>query len=367
MPTTSSPHPRPARAVARLAVTLAAAALGMVGLVPPATARPARPTSPVQATPTTTAPTTTAPAPTETDEPAGSGPAWAVEPSSATGPTGRSAFLYDVKPGQVVDDVLGISNLADEAQTFRVYGSDAFSTADGAFALVRGDQRSTDVGRWLRFGAATYTIPPHSRLDLPFKIQVPAGATPGDHAGGAVAAVLEKGKPRKGQQVDIDRRVAARMYVRVQGPLRPELTVDRVQVRWRNPANALAGSRMRVTYRIRNTGNTRLTGTAKVRTAGLFGLGGASAETTSLPDLLPGAALIRTATIAGVRPTVQLSTTVEVVPEPVGGVTGTAPETVTRTQTRWAMPWTLVALAVVLVGAWRLRRRVRRRRPATTG
>jgi hypothetical protein len=286
------------------------------------------------------------------------GPSWAVEPSTATGPTGRAAFLYDVEPGQVVDDVLGLSNLADEPQTFRVYGSDAFSTGDGSFALLRGDQTSKDVGRWVRFDADRYTVPPHSRLDLPFKIHVPANATPGDHAGGAVAAVLEPGKDRKGQRVDIDRRVAARIYLRVQGPLRPSVAVDQVRIRYENPINAVAGAPMVVTYRVRNTGNARLTGTASVSVAGPGGLGSKSAKRTSLPELLPGASLVRTATITGVRPLIRLTAEVEVVPEPVGGVTGTPPTTIARTQVVWAVPWLALGVIAAIVVAWRVRRRV---------
>jgi hypothetical protein len=295
----------------------------------------------------------------------GTGLEWAVEPSSATGPTGRVAFIHDVEPGEVVDDVLGISNLADEPQTFRVYGSDAFSTADGGFALLRGDQRSEEVGKWLEFGAKTYTVPPHSRLDLPFKIRVPANATPGDHAGGAVAAVLERGDDTTGQRVDIDRRVAARLYLRVAGPLEPELTVDRVRISYDNPRNAIAGAPMRVRYRIRNTGNTRVTGTATVSVSGIAGLGERSARPAGLPELLPGASVERSVRIAGVRPFVRLTAKVTVAPEPVGGAIGKVPVTVTRTQSVWAMPWLVIALLVIGVGTWRIRRRLRGRRTGT--
>ena len=118
---------------------------------------------------------------------------------------------------------------------------------------------------------------------------------------------------------------------------------------------------MVVRYRIRNTGNTRLSGTARVSAAGIGGLLRASAPRSSLPELLPGSTITRTATIDGVRPTVRVNAEVEIAPEPVGGVTGEAPLTVAATQSTWAMPWALLLLIVVALVAWRVIRR--RRRP----
>jgi hypothetical protein len=287
-------------------------------------------------------------------------PSWAVEPSSAEGPSGRSAFVHDASPGEVIDDVVGISNLSDEPQTFRVYGTDAFSTADGGFALLRRDQRPVDVGRWVDFGASTYTVPPRSRLDLPFKIRVPAAATPGDHAGGVVAAVLERGEQSAGQRVDVDRRVAVRLYLRVAGPLRPAISIDQIRVAYDAPLFGVTTAPVTITYRIRNTGNTRLAGTERASVAGPFGVGRRTARPQGLPELLPGATIIRTLRVSGVRPLVRLRAEVQVDLEPAGGVTGQAPATVERSTTWWAVPWAPTgAIAILAIFTWRRRRLAR--------
>lgn len=338
-------------------IVIAAALLAALGVAGPSTAAPIRAGEDGTATSTSTV---TSPSAGEAGD-----LRWAVEPSTATGPTGRVAFVHDVQPGQIVDEVLGISNLAEEPQTFRVYGSDAFSTPDGSFALLRGDQASKDVGSWVGFGADTYTVPGNSRLDLPFKIRVPANATPGDHVGGAVAAVLDEGEPEDGQRVDIDRRVAARIYLRVSGPLDPEVTIERVSLDYDAPLNAISGAPARVTYRIRNSGNTRITGTVRVGVTGWLGIG-ASARPSSLPELLPGATIARTVVVDDVRPAVRLTAEVTVVPEDGAGPTGPAPERISRSASTWAIPWSLVAVAALGAAAWWRRRRRRSRRTRST-
>jgi hypothetical protein len=116
---------------------------------------------------------------------------------------------------------------------------------------------------------------------------------------------------------------------------------------------------MTVTYLLRNTGNLRVTGTARVRVAGPFGWRLAGTGDAEVPELLPGSTLSVTETISGLAPAGRLTAAVEV--EAVT-VDGPLPP-VTRTAGVWALPWLLLA-AVLAVAAWSGYRWWRRRRSA---
>jgi hypothetical protein len=269
-----------------------------------------------------------------------------VQPSSQDGPGGRDYFVYTLRPGQVFGDIVGISNLSDETLTFAVYPTDAYNTPDAGFALLREEERPVDVGTWVELGATQYTLDPGERVDIPFSLTVPADATPGDHAGAIVAQVVPEAgadQPDQGIGFDVRLRIGARIYVRVDGPLSPSLTIERFGVEYVTPLNPLGTNSVRVTYVVANTGNTRLQPTASLEIAGLFGLGSTQAPLREIPELLPGSSLEIAEIIRDVRPLGRLTATLRL-QAPLDGVD------VERSVSTWTIPWLLVV-------AWRCSRR----------
>ena len=285
---------------------------------------------------------------------------WSVQPSTAKGPDGRDYFLRRAGPGEQLTDHVGITNLTKRPLTFTVYGTDAFTTADGAFGLLPAAQAPTDVGSWITLARSSYTVPANTRLDVPFRLSVPANATPGDHAGGIIASVAAAQTDAKGQRVLVDRRIAARVYLTVSGATAPTLTIDTVRLEYTQSANPTDGGAMTVSYRVRNTGNLRLSGAGAVRVTGPFGWELARTDPLPIPELLPGSSLTVTERIVGVQPTVRLAAQVSV--EPATFDRKLPP--VSRTTGVWAWPWALVAAIGLALGylAFRLIRRVRSRR-----
>ncbi|MFG1888813.1 WxL protein peptidoglycan domain-containing protein [Micromonospora sp. NPDC049051] len=304
-------------------------------------------------------------APAPASGPATPGPAatrWAVQPSGPDGPTGRNYFIYDLAPGATLTDHLGVTNLSDRPLTFQVYGTDAYTTADGAFALLPADRAATDVGSWIRFDRRAWTVAPGRRADIPFRLSVPANATPGDHAGGVIAAIAQARTTADGQQVRVDQRLAARVYLRVNGDVRPAVAVESVSVSYDNPINPAGGGDAVVTYRVRNTGNVRVAGTGAVAVEGPFGWRLARTAPVDLPELLPGGAFTVTERVTGVPPALLLTAEIDLAPTTVD----TALPPVRRAASTWAPPWLLLAALAVLAG-WltvRLRRRARAARTA---
>ncbi|MDG4775083.1 DUF916 domain-containing protein [Solwaraspora sp. WMMD792] len=304
-------------------------------------------------------------------QPAGPAPAdavtWAVQPSSVDGPTGRNYFVYDLAPGAEITDHVAVRNLGDQDRTFTVYGTDGFLTDDGAFALLPADEPATDVGTWIHFDQREYAVPAGERLDIPFRLTVPANATPGDHAGGVIGSIAQLRTDASGQQVNVDQRVAARVYLRVDGPVRPAVNVESMSISYDDPVNPLGDGDVEVTYQVRNTGNIRVGGTGAVLLDGPLGWELARTDPVDLPELLPGSTFTVTERITGVPPALRLTATVDLAPTTVDE----ALPPVTRTAGVWAPPWLLLAAIAVLAGwfgvrRWRTRRTVSGTAPTST-
>ena len=290
---------------------------------------------------------------------------WSLTPTGTNPnePGSRPAFTYTLAPGAAVRDSLTVWNYSDVQLTFHVYAADAFNTAADGFDLAAADQRPTDVGAWIRIEQNYVTLPAHSKVSLAFVVHVPANATPGDHAGGIVAASVTGARDQQGKHVVLDRRVGSRVYLRVSGPVHPALVVEHLSTTYHSSANPLGGS-VDVTYTVRNAGNVRLGTQQLVVLRDVFGKVGNRAL-PELAELLPGAAITTKAHFDGVSATIRLSGTVTLTPfvpreAPSARSTGSLSPT-TATAHTWAIPWSLLIALLLLSGLIAL---FRRRRPA---
>jgi hypothetical protein len=303
----------------------------------------------------------------------GSRTTWTLEPASPEGADGRVSFRHELDPGAEVAEHVTLTNFSDHAATFEVYAGDGVVTADGQFDLPPAGVTPDDAGGWIVLGDPTGALGEPGtaqRLDLaagdavtlPVLVRVPPDATPGDHPAGIVAA-LTTATP---DGVTMDSRVGVRLHLRVTGDLAPALAVDVVSARYTPSWNPFGRGTLRVEYAVANAGNVRLGATGTVTAAGPFGLDRASAAGPDVREVLPGAG-VEAGTAVDAWPLGRLSGSVAVVPVVVGSDEVPAVPVVAEAAFGvWAVPWSQLALVLLLAGAVPGARRVVRWRREST-
>ena len=355
------------RAVRTGAVVLCALALGAT-LVDTAAAQ--SPTTTTTPTPTTTAPGSTSSVTDGSAPAAGSIPvSWSVHPApggeAAAGGV-RPNFVLEGAPGDTLTDALVVENTSDVNLVLGVYASDAFNTPSGGTDLLAGDSDAVDLGSWTTPDTTSITVPAGGSVTVPFTIEIPDDASPGDHTGGIVTSLRLTEPDADGNRVTVERRLGTRIYLRVDGGVEPELTFTDLTVEHHGGWNPFAPGSIEVTYTVENTGNVRLRATRLVRVEP--GVGGTvTAEAADMPELLPGNSYEFTQEVGGVWPAFGTTVEVELGPYATAGDTiEPAPaEVIGRTElTLWPVAQ-LLALVVLLalLGLWWWRRGRRSRRP----
>lgn len=298
---------------------------------------------------------------------------WGIQPSTPSGPDGRTAFTYQVAPGTTITDWVGVVNDSAVPATFRVYAADATTDYDtAAFTLIGSDQASTDLGSWTTIdtGASvcadtnddaeaacaaslgvSVTVDPGTTQNIPFTIVVPQDATPGDHAAGIVASYTTDGAG-EGTSVRQENRVGTRIYLRVDGPLTPGLgvtgTVAGYDGTW-NPIGAGAGF---AGFDLVNTGNTRLSAQPSIHFTGPFGIDFGTLTLEPVRNIMPGDTAHVTGLHEGVLPLLLLFADITVTPLAGDTLADTdpLPAAASSSAITWAIPWMLLVILAVIAG-----------------
>jgi hypothetical protein len=267
-------------------------------------------------------------------------------PANESGPDDRSRLSYDVQPGQTVTDRYVVRNTGTTDQQVVVFGSDAYNTNDGAYALLETGAPSTDAGSWVTFGGQASVqvgLAPSEQKVLEFTVAVPADATPGDHAAGIVVSA----QGVEGQ-VRVDRRVATRMYVRVAGELQPNLTLSSISASQSADWNPFTGG-TDITVTLHNAGNVALGADVTARVTTWFGMSASARAHEELAEMLPGSTREVTFRVPNVPRLGYLQAGVTLQPTVAAEALDPGPLALVERQASLAgMPW--VALGVIVLG-----------------
>jgi hypothetical protein len=346
-------------------VALVGSTLLLVGLVPAAQASAASPKSTSKSTSKGTTPTFSPP-PTAS-APGPGNISWSIQPSSQNGHPGKAAFVYyNVAPGSVIHDYVGVTNYSTKPVTFAVFAADAINTATGGYDALAQTQKSIGIGSWVNLTQTAVTVSPDAEANVPFTITVPAAATPGDHDGAILAQLASVKTTTKGERFIVNRRVGSRIYLRVVGPLHPHLAIDHLTAGYNGSINPVGRGSVKVSYMVRNTGNVALAGSQRLTVGSLFGTL-VTGTARSIVNLIPGQSLAVQTVLKGVLPVGPLHAHVTLAPTAPAGPTSlgipplpSAVPVVHASVGLWALPWTALLIIVVVVAGlvfWRKRRK----------
>lgn len=285
-------------------------------------------------------------------ESAGGDVTWAVNPVPAADGSPRAWSDLTLDPGESASDAFQVRNFSDTPVTFAITAADGYFNERGRFNMLPADQESVDAGVWIDVQKSV-TVGVNETVEIPFTVEVPRNATPGDHAAGIAASVSSTGRDEGGNSIGVESRIGFRVLTRVTGELAPSFVVDDVQTDYRTNWNPLEPGSMNVSFLLRNTGNLRLMLAATVVT----GLG-PSAEYAPAPgeralEFLPGDERRVTLSVTGVWPTFAVPGDLTVSPQVVApdDETDVTVAPATESFVGWAMPWPqlLVLLGVALI------------------
>lgn len=288
--------------------------------------------------------------------------AWTVRTASNSYGEDRSSYSYAVNPGSQVSDAMVIANRGKAPVELALYAADGYTTETGQIDLLIKDKTSVGIGAFVHADRDRFALKPGEVVEIPFTLAVPPNATPGDYVGGIVTSLTQADST---ESINVERRLGIMVKLRVSGELQPGLTIEDLHVDYGGVFNPFAKGDATVTYQIHNTGNTVLSASQSVSVSGPFGwLRARAGDVKAPPQLLPGETWKMTVPVDGAAPTLWLAATASLVPivtDP-SGTTSTL-GAVEATAHGGAIPWTLLALVVIvagaIVGAIYLRRRNR--------
>ncbi|WP_394554033.1 WxL protein peptidoglycan domain-containing protein [Agromyces sp. MMS24-JH15] len=286
---------------------------------------------------------------------------WGVRTAANAFGDTRENYAYRVDAGETIEDAIVIANHDDAPIALDVYAADGFTSESGQLDVAPRSATPRDLGSWLVPAADRVVVPPGEAIEVPFTVEVPANATPGDHAGGILTSLVD---PEADQGLTVDRRLGIRIHLRVDGALAPELAIDDLRVGYEGTANPFGAGEATVRYTVRNAGNVRLSAGQAVTVAGPFGmLPVAAAGLADVPELLPGETWPVEVRVAGVLPTFAVTATVALDPRAPERADVDA-EPVEAIAAAPAIPWVLLVVALLIAAGVVLGLRLARRKRA---
>jgi hypothetical protein len=202
-------------------------------------------------------------------------------------------FVHTLSPGAALTDEARIQNSGDAAIVLRLYAADALSSIGGGPGFAHEGQELNGGRHWVSPAMAEVSLGPGEEALVPFTIEVPPDASPGEHTAGLVVeaapseeTLLAGQAPPTGEDdvafvVRVVARSAVAVLVEVPGPRVAALEITDVVMREQDEQ----GADFRV-Y-VRNLGNIRVRGEGFLVIRDRDGRELASVPTT-MGSVLPG-------------------------------------------------------------------------------
>ena len=127
----------------------------------------------------------------------------------------NSIFVHQLKPGASVEEAIMVINNTDSEKRINIYGVDSQLASGGTFGCAQKADTPSAVGTWLKLSQPTVTIGPKMTQNVPFTIQVPDNASPGEQNGCIALEDAGQTPVNQGNGIALSFRSAIRVAVTV--------------------------------------------------------------------------------------------------------------------------------------------------------
>lgn len=177
----------------------------------------------------------------------------------ADNPRSESIFVYELEPGEGVEDGVQIMNGTDQTKTVLVYAVDSQIASGGAFACDQAVDKPISVGSWVSVEEDQVTLGPGEKQIVNFDVDVPKDASPGEHNGCIVMQDTDRQRSSEGGGIVLSMRSAIRVAVTVPGEIQKGLALIGTGI------EARSGQKVMMSVSLRNSGNVSLDTSLEVK------------------------------------------------------------------------------------------------------
>lgn len=101
-------------------------------------------------------------------------------------------FIYEIKPGDKIEDAALVKNLSDKPATFYFYGADPSLSTEGTLAYETRDSGHNAEGTWVKFDTPEVVLKGKEQRVLKFTIEVPADTPLNEYRAGIAMEKTKK-------------------------------------------------------------------------------------------------------------------------------------------------------------------------------
>ena len=177
-------------------------------------------------------------------------------------PRSESIFVKRVVPGDNVSDNVEVINGSDVSKNILIYSTDSITSSGGAFACAQAVDPIKSVGGWIQLSQKTVTVAPNSKTIVPFNINIPKNAEPGEQDGCIV--LQEEKTPTLQGGISLSFRTAIRVAILVNGDIVKNLSAAGLNISFND-------LRLILSPEVKNTGNVSIDTTIETTLKSLFG------------------------------------------------------------------------------------------------
>jgi hypothetical protein len=139
-------------------------------------------------------------------------------------------FVFNLKPGESVDDAARVTNNTNQATNVEVLGRDGEITSDGQLTVVSNSLENQKAGKWVQLDQTKYSVPANGNIKVPFKVSIPQETKSGEYYAGLSVIELGDTNDSTSGNVTVKTRLAVKMFITVKGELSAKTDVKSLNI-----------------------------------------------------------------------------------------------------------------------------------------